>query len=135
MRFPKDSGAGDGIRTRNPQLGNLVPWSLSINTLAFFLRFSDCIPYTLCLFLPHLHVFVGHLWDKHYRDQLTSPIRRRMNYYGLVHNKQVASKQLALKCKSCGPTAHVTGHGRRIFQPHARDREAQESVSRSCKSA
>jgi len=38
--FQRNLGAGDGIRTRNPQLGNLIPWSLSINTLAFFLRFS-----------------------------------------------------------------------------------------------
>ena len=39
MRFLRKLGAGDGIRTRNPQLGNLIPGSLSINTLAFFLRF------------------------------------------------------------------------------------------------
>jgi len=27
------------------------------------------------------------------------------DYFALVHNKKVASKQLALKCKSCGPAA------------------------------
>ena len=28
--------SGDGIRTRNPQLGNLIPGSLPINTFSIF---------------------------------------------------------------------------------------------------
>jgi hypothetical protein len=37
---------------------------------------------------PHLHAFVGHLGDKHNRDQLTSPIRSTTHYYALVQLRE-----------------------------------------------
>ena len=62
-------GAGDGIRTRNPQLGNLIPWSLSINTLAFSLRFSPLHTLHSLLVLAPFARFCGTFVGQASREQ------------------------------------------------------------------
>src|SRR5215216_3912282 len=63
--FSKNSGAGDGIRTRNPQLGKLILAALSVNTLAIYLRNLQlhCLHGLLvhALFAPFWGTIRGHV--------------------------------------------------------------------------